>query len=465
MRFENSVKRLLLFFIFCFGAVMAAATYWAVAGPETILKEPINYRLRDAARTLIRGAIADRDGRLMVLSVPGDGGFITRRAAEPAVYGLTGYSSIQYGLSGAEAAFDTTLRSDGTLDDFEDAIRFNLLHLPRRGSDIRLTVSLNVQRAAHEALAELGQPGGIVVMEAATGQLLALASLPTVDPEILDARWAELIADPGRPFLNRATQGRYAAGSALSPALLAAWLIDGRDVNEELPREVTASCPDMEGFTVREAFTRHCIAGFAAMAEALGPEKIDALIQLFGLHSSVPLEGFTLPMETTTSADAVSSLASEQPATGLDSVTRSPLEMAVMIATIANSGNAPQPILLQAVRPPDANEWTPVEDKGQLLAVTTEQTASTIANAMRTSAANGLSHSDICAGTDIGSVIGISTDKDGEQAFFLGFAHLIDGYTVVVSLAVENSDLSQARVIADAGNSVLCAALASHAEG
>jgi hypothetical protein len=99
------------------------------------------------------------------------------------------------------------------------------------------------------------------------------------------------------------------------------------------------------------------------------------------------------------------------------------------------------------------------------MAVTTAQTASTVANAMRTSAANGLSHSDQCAGTDIGSIVGVSTDEDSQQAFFLGFAQLVDGYTVIVSMAVENTDLSQATRIADAGNSVLCAALASHAEG
>jgi peptidoglycan glycosyltransferase len=463
MRFENTVGRLLVFIVFCFGAVMAAAVYWAVIGPETILNEPINYRLRDAAGTLIRGAIADRDGRLMVLSVPGEGGFVTRRAAETAVHSLTGFSSIQYGVAGAEAAFDNILRSGGSSDALMDSIRYNMLHLPRRGSDVRLTISLDVQRAAAEALNELGQPGGIVVIEAASGELLALASAPTVDPETLDARWAALVADPGRPFVNRATQGRYAAGSALSPALLAAWLIDGRDVNDELPRDAIASCPEMEGFTVREAFTRHCIPAFEAMAEILGPAKLDALIELFGMRAPIILDGFTLPTSTTASATPTPS--AEIVVDGLDSVTRSPLELAVMIAAIANGGNAPQPVILQAVRAPETEDWTPVEGGGQLMAVTTAQTASTVANAMRTSAANGLSHSDQCAGTDIGSIVGVSTDEDSQQAFFLGFAQLVDGYTVIVSMAVENTDLSRATSIADAGNSVLCAALASHAEG
>jgi peptidoglycan glycosyltransferase len=463
MRFENTVGRLLVFIVFCFGAVMAAAVYWAVIGPETILNEPINYRLRDAAGTLIRGAIADRDGRLMVLSVPGEGGFVTRRAAETAVHSLTGFSSIQYGVAGAEAAFDNILRSGGSSDALMDSIRYNMLHLPRRGSDVRLTISLDVQRAAAEALNELGQPGGIVVIEAASGELLALASAPTVDPETLDARWAALVADPGRPFVNRATQGRYAAGSALSPALLAAWLIDGRDVNDELPRDAIASCPEMEGFTVREAFTRHCIPAFEAMAEILGLAKLDALIELFGMRAPIILDGFTLPTSTTASTTPTPS--AEIVVDGLDSVTRSPLELAVMIAAIANGGNAPQPVILQAIRAPETEDWTPVEGGGQLMAVTTAQTASTVANAMRTSAANGLSHSDQCAGTDIGSIVGVSTDEDSQQAFFLGFAQLVDGYTVIVSMAVENTDLSRATSIADAGNSVLCAALASHAEG
>lgn len=463
MRFENTVGRLLFFLVLCFGAVMAAAVYWAVMGPETLLNEPINYRLRDAAGTLIRGAIADRDGRLMVLSVPSDGQFVTRRAVEAAVHSLTGYSSIQYGVSGAEAAFDSILRSTGTTDAISDTIRYNLLHLPRRGSDIRLTVSLNVQRAAADALNSLGQPGGIVVMEAVSGEVLALASTPTVDPETLDGQWAELVANPGRPFVNRATQGRYTIGSALSPALLAAWLIDGRDVNDELPRAAIVSCTDMDGFTVREAFTRHCIAAFDAMIDILGQAKIDAMIELFGMNDPVTLEGFTLQAGTAPAQTPTPS--NEQAASGFDGITRSPLELAVMTAAFANGGNAPQPVILQAVRPPDTEDWTPVDGGGQLMAVTTAQTASTIANAMRTAAANGLSHSDICIGTDIGSIVGMSADEDRQQAFFLGFAQLIDGHTVVVSMAVENADLSQAAAIADAGNTVLCAALAVYAEG
>lgn len=463
MRFENSVGRMLVFIVFCFGAVISAAAYWAVIGPETLLKEPVNYRLRGEASTLIRGAIVDRDGRFMVLSVPGEGGLITRRAVDTSVYSLTGYSSIQYGVGGAEAVFDSILRSADTIDDFEAAVRYDLLHLPRRGSDIRLTASLDVQRAANEALTALGQPGGIVVMEASSGEMLALASVPTVDPETLDSRWAELVADPGRPFINRATQGRYTVGSALSPALLAAWLIDGRDVNAELPREAVASCPDMDGFTVREAFTHHCISGFAAMIEELGQTKIDALIDLFGLLTPVTLIGFTTP--TAIEPAVTSTPTVELMAADFEAITRSPLELAVVIAAIANGGNAPRPLLLQAIRPPDEDVWQPVESGGQLLAVTTAQTASTIANAMRTSATNGLSHSDICAGADIGSIVGVSIDDDSHQAFFLGFAQLIDGYTVVVSMAIENTDLSQATKIADEGNRVLCAALASHAEG
>lgn len=463
MRFENRVGRLLLFLVICFGAVMAAATYWAVAGPETLLKEPINYRLRDEAGRLIRGAITDRDGRSLVLSIPGEGRLMTRRVVEASVYSLTGYSSIQYGVGGAEAAFDSILRGTGAIDDFGDAVRYDLLHLPRRGSDIRLTVSLEVQQAAAEALASIAQAGGIVVMNAGSGELLALASTPTVDPQTLDSRWEELVADPGRPFVNRATQGSYAAGSALSPALLAAWLIDGRDVNDELPREAVAPCTDMDGFTVREAFTHHCISGFNAMAEALGQQKINAVIELFDMHTTVQLAGFT-PSAMNEPA-STSSPTVEPAAVGFDRVTRSPLDLAIMTAAIANRGNAPQPVLLQAIRPPDEEGWLPVDGGGQLMAVTTAQIASTIANAMRTSAANGLSYSDICAGTDIGSIVGISAKENTQQAFFLGFAQLIDGYTVIVAMAVENADLSRASEIADAGNTVLCAALASHAEG
>lgn len=391
MRFEKSVHRLLVGILIGFAAVMAAAVYWTVLGSETILREPVNYRLRDAAASLIRGLIVDRAGSPLVESRIGDDGFVTRQTADDSLFSLTGYSSRQYGVGGAEAVYDAMLRGTDQTEGLAEFIRYDVLHLPRKGNDIRLTIDLEIQQAAAGALATMGQPGGIVVLDAQSGEILALASAPTVDPAQLDAQWATLIENPDKPFVNRATQGRYVAGSALSVAVLTAWIIDGRNLDDVLGvgrAQAAVSCgPDDREVTVREAFIYSCADALAEMVELLGPETFETTASLFGLHTPVPLDGFTLGLSTNSlseiqgSPDAAGTDTSRLPLLG--AIVRSPLDLAAMIAAIANQGNAPQPVLLDATRAPESQVWTAVPRTATPRAVTTAQTAALVANAMR----------------------------------------------------------------------------------
>jgi len=456
-----------------FAAVMAAAVYWAVLGPETILQEPVNYRLRDAAASLIRGMIVDRGGSPLVESYIGDDGFIIRQTADVSLFSLTGYSSRQYGVGGAEAVYDGILRGTDQTENFAERIQHDVLHIPRKGNDIRLTIDLEIQKAAASTLASVGRPGGIVVMDAQSGEILALASAPTVDPAQLDTQWATLIENPDKPFVNRATQGRYVAGSALGVAVLTAWIIDGRTLDDVLALERTQAAvlcgPDDGEITVREAFIYSCANALSEMVELLGPETFETTASLFGLRAPVPLDGFTLGPRT----DSTPEIPESSEAIGADTsrllplgaITRSPLDLAEMIAAIANQGNAPQPILLDATRAPGSQTWITMPRTAILRAVTTAQTAALVADTMRESAQEGLASSETCAGTDIGAVIGAAETTEGTQVFFVGFAQLSDGHTVVVALAIEGITITRAADVAAAGNAVLCASIAGFADG
>jgi len=99
--------------------------------------------------------------------------------------------------------------------------------LPKRGTDITLSIDLDLQRAAENAF----QPdarGAAVVMDPRTGEILALVSKPNYDPNefstgITQARWAELSSGGNYPLFNRAIQAAYPPGSTLKPfAALAA---------------------------------------------------------------------------------------------------------------------------------------------------------------------------------------------------------------------------------------------------
>jgi penicillin-binding protein 2 len=88
---------------------------------------------------------------------------------------------------------------------------------PQAGEDIRLTIDLDLQRYVHQVF-PAGMRGAVVAMRPGTGEILALYSAPSFDPNLLaggidPAVWASLNRDPARPLINRAIKGIYPPGS------------------------------------------------------------------------------------------------------------------------------------------------------------------------------------------------------------------------------------------------------------
>ena len=93
--------------------------------------------------------------------------------------------------------------------------------LPKRGTDITLSIDLDLQRAAEDAF-QADARGAAIAMDPRTGEVLALVSKPNYDPNefstgITQARWAELSSGGNYPLFNRAIQAAYPPGSTLKP--------------------------------------------------------------------------------------------------------------------------------------------------------------------------------------------------------------------------------------------------------
>jgi len=142
------------------------------------------------------------------------------------------------GRSGVEKSLDEDLRAadGGRLELQVDVAGFRyktvdeLCREAGRGSDVTLSIDSRVQRAAERALE--GRRGAAVVVDPRNGDVLALASAPTFNPNdfipsITTARWKAL-QGPDRPLLNRAAAGEYAPGSTFKPITLLAALKSGK---------------------------------------------------------------------------------------------------------------------------------------------------------------------------------------------------------------------------------------------
>src|SRR5580692_5363788 len=125
------------------------------------------------------------------------------------------------GRSAVEATYDALLRgTDGSRDIIVNSHGKELGHLGQEvaisGQDLKLTIDLDIQMAAEKAME--GKNGALVAMDPHTGEILAMVSRPTFDPNqfavrLTRAYWNQIITDPNHPLLNKTIQAQLAPGS------------------------------------------------------------------------------------------------------------------------------------------------------------------------------------------------------------------------------------------------------------
>lgn len=166
-------------------------------------------------------------------------------AEEWPYYKELGYAmNATVGKSGCEAAFEEYLHGqDGVKVVVEDKdgriVREYMKTEPVAGKDVYLTIDIDLQIAAEEALAENVRyvretyrredckAGAIVAMDPGNGELLALASYPTYDLATFNRDYDSIVSNDALPLLNRALGGLYAPGSTFKPGMVAAGLTEG----------------------------------------------------------------------------------------------------------------------------------------------------------------------------------------------------------------------------------------------
>jgi penicillin-binding protein A len=469
MQFAREINRLLIGVLIVLLIVAGAAAYWAVVGTDTILERQDNPRQIEVEARIRRGSIYDRNGKLLVSSHSDTSNILTREYLYPQTYSALGYFSLRYGVSGAEAAYNTILRGDDIPRDFNTYLSTDLLHLPQAGSDIQLTFDLTIQ----QELAKLmdGQQGAAVVLSVPSGEVLAMLSLPTFDPNTLDSNWEQLILEPGNPFFNRTLQGNYQAGGTLQTPLIAAAMLTGTPLDDSIPNatrpisidNIDIGCAAVlppRSLTLREAYIFGCPYPFAQLADQLGVEGVQAIFDTFHLASPPTLAGFIVqPANNPTPSASILSLTQDslaKNALGQGLLTVTPLEMAMIVAAIVNDGNAPQPYTLLDTRQPGTEIWVENIALNPSIPLTTANTARQLQDMMRLAVANGAAQNAGRANIDIGGHAALAYSGDGKQAWFVGFATLGGRQGIAVAIVIENS--GDPGLAADIGGSALAVA-------
>lgn len=244
---------------------------------------------------------------------------------------------------------------------------------PVSGDNIILSVDIRLQKMAEEALGE--RRGAVVAMETGTGEILALASNPAFDPNLLSRRlstkvWQNIVNDPAHPLNNRATQGTYPPGSVFKIVMSAGGLEEGL-----IDNRARISCSGGMHFGNRvfrdwkaeghgsvdlnKAIVESCDVYFYQLGNRMGVDTIEKYASLFGLGD---VTGIDLPSEKKGLVPSTKwkfearkerwypgETLSVSIGQGYMSVT--PLQQAVMINTVANSGIVVRPRILKGIIP------------------------------------------------------------------------------------------------------------------
>ena len=197
-------------------ALAVSNAWWAVWRGPDILQRTDNARRSIADRYVKRGSLLDRNG-LPINITQGQTGNYTRYYLYPDLASIAGYTNPSYGQAGLEATMDPYLR--GLQGNPASSIWWDHLVYgqPPPGLDVRLSIDLSIQRHADTLLGT--NPGTLVLINAESGEILAMASHPTFLPDQLDQQAAALLQDPQSPMLDRAVQELYPPG-----ADMLAWL-------------------------------------------------------------------------------------------------------------------------------------------------------------------------------------------------------------------------------------------------
>ena len=349
------------------------------------------------------------------------------------------------------------------------------------GGNVLLTLSKSAQDTAYQALGNNKlkvKSGAIVAMDPSTGQILAEVSLPSYDPAQLSTHdtgaalqtYKRLDADPAKPLLNRATSEIYPPGSTFKVIVSAAAMTADSSLTPDSivpggefykPPQVsdfqiknshTGVCPDQ--ITVRQALTVSCNTTFARMGvERVGADKLKAMAQAFGFeqeprlvedqeHNYCGIVASHTGSMTSGSDNRVDPPAVAQSSIGQREVKMSPLQGAMIAATVANDGKQMRPYVVDRLQNSDLSIADHTEPKTLRTPITAD-VAHELQDMMFSvvSSDDGTGKSARISGLQVGGKTG--TAQDGEEAddhgWFIGFA-LKDGKPVVsVAVFLENA--------------------------
>jgi peptidoglycan glycosyltransferase len=396
---------------------------------------------------------------------------------------LLGYKPVSGAATGIEQSENAFLA--GTSDKlFGDRFRDLFTGEQTAGGNVVLTISPTAQERAFKELAanKVGaKKGAVVALDPETGAIKALVSMPSFDPNLLTthdvdaatANYNKLLNDPDKPLLNRALSEIYEPGSVMKTIIAAAALEDGRSpstpvqggqfyqapgTDHQIPNSTGVVCPDT--ITLIQALTVSCNTAFARLGVDLGAQKIIDRAKLFGFYQSDlavgRLGGKGIEAGTPVAQSVLGELYNKdgkgnvtgenKPIIALSSigqanVSMTPLQGAMIAASIANEGKQMRPYLVQELVGADLSTGFYSARAEELQRSCQKSTAIGLQQMMISVVENGTGSKARIDGYQVGGKTGTAETGEGENThgWFVGFALKDNRPVAAVAVFLENA--------------------------
>jgi peptidoglycan glycosyltransferase len=473
---NRQISHLFGLVLLLFALLVIFTSRWTVFEAKSLQHQTANRRPLLEEQRIPRGFIYADDGTILARDLKLGHGSTLRYVRTYPQGGLfahaVGYSFISKGSAGLEREENDNLA--GRHNEFASIID-ELTGTKKEGDDLRTTLDPAAQRAAIQGLA--GRAGSVVALDPSTGKVRVLVSVPGYDPNQIPNGLGA-----GQSLFDRATQGRYPPGSTMKVLTAVAAIDSGRYTPDSIvsgksPKiigGVTLSncCTEGSGsygpLSLTEALAKSVNTVYGEVGEKLGKKIMFKYMDRFGFDRKPPIQ---LPSQEVTQSGVFGAHGLLGPndaidigrvAIGQERLEVTPLQMALIAATVANGGKLMEAQLVDKVVSPDGRVRDTVQP-AEVDRVMKPDTAAKVTAMMEGVVKSGTGVAAQIPGITVAGKTGTAEVAGGtaNQAWFIAFAP-VPNPRVAIAVTVERTQGEGGTVAAPIAKQVMQVLLNEH---
>lgn len=453
---NRELVRLSYLIVFMFLSLIGYLVYFNIEKRDEINSNSYNTKQDSYQEMIIRGSIKSADGEILAgTNVEADGTEERLYPFNNVFSHVVGYA--ENGRAGVESTHNYDLLTSHA--SILEQIRNEQQDVKVRGDSVVLTLDSRLQEVCYNALG--AYQGAIVVMEPDTGKILAMVSKPDYNPNSISADWETLVNDTQNSSLfNRAVQGQYPPGSTFKILTTLAYIrehpTDYQDFYYNCPGVISREDVNITCYggavhgnqNLEHSFVNSCNGSFATIGMELDNQTLIDVCESFLFNNDLPIS-----MQSSKSLFLLGKNASYgeemMTAIGQGETVVSPLEMALVTATVANDGKMMTPYYVDRIETYDEDLVKQYKPSLYKELMTTEEAAiiqEFMVKTVEEGTASALSGQNYTAAGKTGSAEYEVGGTAGTHSWFVGYAN-VENPDIVVSIIAENGGSGSAAAV------------------